>query len=201
MGQRELTDGAQARRQLGRRRLQELEPGGRVEEEVVHLHARADLRRHAEPQGDHAALAAQPKALGGAAGAAGHREARDRADRRQRLAAEAERGDRVQVLVARQLGGRVALERQRQLLGRHAVAVVRDPDQRRPAIAQIHRDRARRRVQRVLHQFLHRRRRPLDDLAGRDLVDERIREPTDPHHVRREGAVATWPGGSAPRSG
>ena len=59
-----------------------------------------------------------------AARAARDGEARDRADRGQRLAAESERADGVEVVVGRELGRRVALERQRQLVGRHPEAVV-----------------------------------------------------------------------------
>ncbi len=105
------------------------------------------------------------------------------ADRRQRLAAEAQGGDGVEILVARQLRGGVTLERERQLVRAHAVTVVDHAHQRGAAVAQVHRDRARVGVERVLHQLLHRRGRPLDHLAGGDLVDERVGQPADAHQA------------------
>ena len=55
------------------------------------------------------------------------RQPRDAGDRGQRLAAETQRGDRLDLLVGK-LGGGVALERERHLGGRHAAAVVGDLD-------------------------------------------------------------------------
>jgi len=48
----------------------------------------------------------------------------------------------------------VALERQRQLFRRHARAVVGHAHERGAAVAQVHRDGAGARVERVLHQLL-----------------------------------------------
>ena len=67
----------------------------------------------------------------------GDREPRDRADRRQRLAAEAERADVEQVVVGELRGG-VALDREREIVARHAGAVVGDADQ--PAAAAVGHD-------------------------------------------------------------
>src|SRR6185295_5496998 len=105
----------------------------------------------------------------------------DRTDGSQRLAAKAQRGDGVEILVARQLGGRVPLQRERQLLRCHAVTVVAHAQQRRTAVAQVHRDRARAGVERVLDQLLHRRGGPLHHFTGRDLVDEIVGQPADAH--------------------
>src|SRR2546430_4462207 len=182
MGQRELGERAQARRELGRRRLQELEPGRGVEEEVPHLDGRPRLGGHREPLGDLATLAREARALGQAAGAARDGEARDGADRRERLAPEAERRDRLEVLVAAELGGRVPLERERQVLGRDADAVVGHPDQDGAAVPQVHRDAPGGGVEAVLHELLDRGGRALDDLARRDLVDEVIGQPPDARH-------------------
>ena len=73
----------------------------------------------------------------------------------------------------------MTLERQRQLLGRHADAVVGDPDERSPAVAQLDGDRAGSGVERVFDQLLDRRGRALDDLAGGDLVHEVVGKPSD----------------------
>ena len=67
----------------------------------------------------------------GAVGARADRQLRHRADRRQRLAAEAERADVVDV--GAELRGAVARDRQLELAGRDAGAVVAHPDQRQPA--------------------------------------------------------------------
>ena len=179
MRQRELGEGAQARGQLRRRRLEELEPRGRVEEQVAHLDARAGVGRNLEALLDGAALTGQAQAPRAAPRAARQRESRDGADRRQRLAAEAERRDRLQILVVLELGGRVALERQRQLLRRHADAVVADADQRASAVAQVDGDGGGAGVERVLDQLLDGGGRTLDDLAGGDLVDQMVRQPAD----------------------
>ena len=181
MRQRQLGQGAEARRELGRGRFEKLEPCGRVEEEIADLHARAGVGRDLEPLLDRPALAGQPEPVRRSARAARQREARDGADRRQRLTAEPECRDRVEILVARQLGRRVALEGQRQLVGRHPDAVVGDADERGPAVAQIDRDRQGSGVQRVLHQLLDGRGGALDDLSGGDLVDEVIGQSADRH--------------------
>ena len=103
------------------------------------------------------------------------RQPRHRADRGQRLAAEAERAD-LQQIVAVELGGGVALDREREVGPRHAGAVVGDADQ--PAAAAVGRDLDPRRagVERVLDQFLDHARRPLDHLAGGDAVDQWFRK-------------------------
>ena len=66
----------------------------------------------------------------------------------------------------------MTLHRQRQLVRRHADAVVGDLDPVDPAAGQRHRDPRGAGIQRVFHQLLYRRRRPLDDLAGGDAVDD-----------------------------
>jgi hypothetical protein len=114
--------------------------------------------------------------------AAGHGQARDRADRGQRLAAEAERGD-VHQIVAGQLGGGVALDRQPDLLGGHAATVVGHRNERAPALAQVDVDVARAGVEGVLDQLLDRGRRTLDHLAGGNPVDQSFGQPADRHRT------------------
>ena len=108
------------------------------------------------------------------------RQPRDRADRRQRLAAEAERADREQVVV-RQLRGGVALDREREVVARHARAVVADADQPPAAAVGDDIDAGRAGVERVLDQLLDDARRPLDHLAGGDAVDDGFGELADGH--------------------
>ncbi len=104
--------------------------------------------------------------------ARGDGEPRHRADRGQRLAAKPERADAQQV-VAVELGGGVALDRQRQIGAGHAAAVVGDADQPPAAAVGEDLDPARAGVDRVLDQLLDHARRPLDHLAGGDAVDDR----------------------------
>ena len=67
------------------------------------------------------------------------------------------------------LARRVALEREAQLAGLDAAAVVGDADQRQAALADLDGDLRRAGVERVLDQLLDDGGGPLDDLAGRDL--------------------------------
>jgi hypothetical protein len=184
MRQRQLGQRAQARRQLRRRRLQELQARRRIEEEVPYLDAGAGVGRYFKVLLDRAAFAGQTQPVRGAARAARQHEARDGADRGQGLAAEPERGDGVEVFVAGELGSRVTLEGQRQFVGRHADPVVGHPDERGPAVTQVDGHRQRAGVERVLDQLLHRGGRALDNLSRGDLVDEVVRKPADPHRFR-----------------
>ena len=75
----------------------------------------------------------------------------------------------------------MALDREREVVARHAGAVVGDADQP-PAAAVGHDLDARRAgVERVLDQFLDHARRPLDHLAGGDAVDDAFGELADGH--------------------
>ena len=79
------------------------------------------------------------------------------------------------------LGGGMALDGERQIVARHAAAVVGDADEP-PAAAREHDlDSASARVEGVLDQLLHDGSRPLDDLAGGDAVDDRLGQLTDGH--------------------
>jgi hypothetical protein len=105
---------------------------------------------------------------------------RHRADRRERLAAEAERAD-VEEVVVRKLGGGVTLDRKRKVGARHAGAVVAHPNEPPPAAVGHHLDAGRTGVERVLDQLLHHARRPLHHLARGDAVDDAFGELADGH--------------------
>ena len=156
---------------LGAVAFQELEPRRRRPEQVAHLDPRAGWLRigfhlalAAGVDGDGVPLRAGPRARR-------DRQQRDRGDRRQRLAAKAERADRRQVAV-RQLRGGMALDGEREVAGVHAVAVVDDADQLSPARLDRYLDPPRAGIERVLDQLLDGRGRPLDHLAGGDAVDQ-----------------------------
>ena len=112
--------------------------------------------------------------------ARGDREPRHGADRRQRLAAKAQRADGDEIVVG-ELGGGVALDRQRQVGARHALAVVGDANQPPAAAVGEHVDAARAGIERVLDQLLDHARRTLDHLAGGDAVDDGFGELADGH--------------------
>jgi len=111
-------------------------------------------------------------------------EARDRGDAGQRLAAKAQRADLRQLARVAQLAGRVAHDRQQQVVGMDALAVVTHRDKPEPALLELNIDAARASVDRVVDQLLDHRRRPLDDLARGDLVDGQRAQEGDPGQRR-----------------
>ena len=80
----------------------------------------------------------------------------------------------------------MAAERKRQILCRHAAAIIGDTDQRLATIGIVHRDTPRARVQRVFHQFLHGRGRTFHNLTRRDAVDRGLVQLSD-HRTRAVG--------------
>jgi hypothetical protein len=119
----------------------------------------------------------------GFARAARDRHPRNGSDRGERLAAKAHGGHRFQVLEAANLAGGVARERQRQLVARDTGTVILDLDPAGAAGLEHHGDRARAGVDAVFQQFLEHRRGPLDDLAGRYLAHEEMRQNANGGHA------------------
>ena len=113
----------------------------------------------------------------------GDGEPRHRTDRGQRLAAEPQRADGEEI-VAVELRGRMPLDREHEVLARHAGAVIGDPDQPPPAAVGEHVDPPRAGIERVLDEFLDHARRPLHHLAGGDAVDDGGFELADRHGQR-----------------
>ncbi len=161
---------------------QEFPSRRRVEVELLHRHRRACGNRRGRRHADIAAVDLDPPRVGGAGRARGEREARHRGDRRQRLAAKAQRGDRLEVVRGRELRGRVPLDREQQVLADDALAVVGDADAADAAALEVDVDLCGTRVERVLQQFLQRRRRAFDDLARGDLVDQVVGQRSDVRH-------------------
>ena len=160
---------------LGSGRFQELEPGGRREEQVAHLDQRAARERSRDGRALGAALDRERPCLGFAAAATRDAEPAHRADRRQRLAAESERADTEEIVV-RQLRGAVPLDREEKLVAGHADAIVAHRNEALPAGQKRHLDAGGSGVDRVLDQLFHRRGRALHHLAGGDAVDDDRRE-------------------------
>ena len=179
--QREAQDGLAHGLALGALGLEELEARRRREEQVAHLDAGAGGAGRGHRPGRRTALDREQERAVLARGPRAQREAADAGDRRQRLAAKAERPDPQQVVV-RELRGGVALDRERELVRGHAAAVVGDRDQRLAAAGELDRDPPRAGVERVLDQLLDRRGRPLDHLARGDAVDQMLGQAADRGH-------------------
>ena len=95
------------------------------------------------------------------------------AQRRQRLASEAEGVD-IQQVRAVDLGCGMAGQGQRQFILGDAPAIIRDADQRFAPVGDINRNPARACVDGVFHQLFNRRGRAFNHLARRDTVDGSI---------------------------
>ena len=171
-GQRQPPDGPVDVLELGLLRAQETPPGGRVEEQVAHLDRRPPGMGGRHGLRDHAVIGTHAPGVVAAGGAGRERQPRHGGDARQRLAAEAEGGDGLEVIEAVDLAGGVPGEREAHFLLGDAAAVVAHPDEARPARLDLHLDAPGAGVQAVLHQLLHHGSRALDDLAGGDLVHQ-----------------------------
>ncbi len=108
-------------------------------------------------------------------------EARNRRNRRQRFTAEPERGDGAEIVGGRDLAGGMARQRELELGGGNSAAVVAHARESHAAGFDLHFDALRAGVEAVLDQLLDDGRGALDDLAGRDLIDEVIVENADRH--------------------
>ncbi len=86
-----------------------------------------------------------------------------------------ERGDGGEVIESGDLAGGVAADRERQLLGGDAAAVVAHAHEADAAALDVDLDAVRAGIEAVLDQLLDDGGRPLDHFAGGDLVDELVR--------------------------
>src|SRR5262249_19082457 len=155
--------------------FQKFEPRRRRVEEVAHLDARAFAERARFDLRFAAAVDRDRPAVRLAGVARGDGETRDRADRGQRLAAEAERAD-VEQIVFGQVGGGGASPRHGEVVMRLAGAVVAAADHPPAAAVGHDLDAGRAGIERVFHEFLDHARRTLHHLARRDAVDDAFGE-------------------------
>ena len=184
---------------LGRVGLQERPPHGRVVEEVADLDHRPRRARRSPRIGPAtpALDRRSPTPLAASACRVWQRTletsaiAASASPRKPRVAIRNRSSASASLLVA------CGLEGQREVVGRHPLAVVGDADEVLPAPLDRHVDPRRPGVDGVLQQFLDHARRPLDHLARGDLVDDRRRQlADDPHDVaprRRDGHYITGP--------
>ena len=167
---------------LRRVRLEERPADGGVEEQVPDLDHGPDRTSARLDRAEDSALDGEFGTLGGPGLARLAADLGDLGDRRQRLAPEAERLDAIQIIGLGELARGMRLEREQQVLGRHAEAVVGDPDQVLAAPFDRQVDPRGPGVDRVFQQLLDDARRPLDDFARRDLVDDGRRQLADDSH-------------------
>jgi hypothetical protein len=116
--------------------------------------------------------------------AAGQRQARDRGDRGQRFAAEAERGHTFEVVERGDFRGGVAGQRQREFILGDAAAVVGNADQFDAAFLQLNLDRLAAGVEGVFEQFLENGGGSFDHFASGNLADQQVGEAGDGRHRR-----------------
>ena len=165
--------------ELGGRRAQKLAARRHIKKQIAHGDVRA--RRHAGiAHLLNAPAEYQNLRAGGRACAVGkQRELRHGGNRGEGLAAEAHRGDVIQILQRAQLAGGMALQRQKGIIAVHARAIIAHADKTATAIHHIHLDAPRAGIQRVFYQLLEHGCRTFDHFTCGDLVDHRVRQHTN----------------------
>ena len=165
-----MGDGVRHKGALAGILFQELHPGGRVVEQVLH----PDGGPHAAGTGfdgiGFPALDAVDRGTFVRFGPGQYLHPRHTGDGGQCFASEAEGVDMVQVLLGLDLAGGMADERRGDVGGFDAGAVVADLDQFDAAGLDAHRDLGGTGVDGVFEQFFDHRSRPLDDLTGGDQL-------------------------------
>ena len=182
MRKRDPPEGFFAMSELGRVGAQEFSPGRGVEVELLHRHRgaagkRRGLRRahltSVDLDAPRVRLGARPRR---------QRKPRHRRDAGQRLAAKAERADRLEIACACNFGCRVTRDREQQVLAIDPQPVVGDADELDATSGKIDVNLCRTRIETVLEQLLERGRGALDHLAGGDLIDKLLRKRTNGVH-------------------
>ncbi|MNZ93855.1 hypothetical protein D3C78_1129460 [compost metagenome] len=180
---------------------QELAPRRGIEEQVADFHAGADrMRRRLHARLHVAALGFHLPGLLGVGGARGHGQARYRADRSQRLAAEAQAHHPLQVFQLADLAGGVARQGQRQVVGRNAAAIVTYAQELDATLLHFDVDAPGAGIQAVFQEFLDHRGGSFDHLARGDLVGQPRTQQLDTAIIGHcctasavPGTFRTWP--------
>jgi hypothetical protein len=122
------------------------------------------------------------------------RQSRNRRNTRQRLTAKTQRGDGFKVIQTRYLAGRVARQRQFDLVLIDALAIVPDTHQLLATGYDVNLNGLRARVETVFDQLLDDRSRPLNDLAGGNLINQMIWELLNGHaNLTKQWQSAIFP--------
>ena len=171
--------------ELGQRPFEEFPPYRSVEEEVPHLdrcaapHSAGGRFRKGLPP-----LDPQFGAMFGAFGTAADNQLADLGDRGERFAAESERADAEKVVGLADFAGGMLRDGEFQLFGAHSAAVVGDADQVASRLFDIDFDLFGAGVERVFDDLFDNARRPFDDLAGGDFIDQGRGQYFDLRHGR-----------------
>ena len=170
-------------RQFRLLRAQELLSRGNIEEQIAH--------GNCGPGAPRDLIAVQDLAPGDLDARSGllverprfEQQARNRGDGRQRLAAKSQRADRQEILHVVQFAGRMPFKCQQSVVAQHAASIVGDADQPPSAVFDLDANTGCARVERILQKLFDDGRRPLDDLARRDLVCDVVRKDPDATHA------------------
>ncbi len=177
--------------------FQEAMANGRVEKQIADLHDRPDRTAAGLSRLDDSAADSQFVARRFTGRAAADGQLRDAADRRECLAAKPQRLNMKQRFIGGQLAGGVTGNGQRQLIGRHAAAVIADADQFGTAADDRYFNPCGAGVDAVFQQFFDNRGGPFDHFAGGDLVDQVGRQLSDDRSCRgaaiHTSNVNAWP--------
>ncbi|MNZ74185.1 hypothetical protein D3C78_926280 [compost metagenome] len=184
VGQRQTLDHFLQVVELGLLGAQELAPRRGIEEQVTHFHRGAvGMRRRLHPRLHVTPLGLDLPGLRRTAAARGQGQSGHRADRGQRLAAKAQAQHPLEILQLADLAGGMAGQRQRQVVRLDAGAVVAHAQQLDAALLDLDVDARGACIEAVLEQLLGHRGRPLDHLAGSDLVGQPRRQQLDPRRL------------------
>ena len=162
------------------RALVQKTPAGRY---VVEQIAHEELRSHGADRGflrhESAAVDLRLRSQFVALLARAQLDLRHGGDRSQRLAAETERPQVVNILRRRDLARGMTVESHAGVDGRHAAAVVHDLNQLLASVAEIDLHGSGSGVDGILHHLLHHRRGTVDDLARRNLIGDDLGQQFD----------------------
>ena len=174
--------------ELGTLGTQEAPPRRQRMEQLAHLDRAALRMLRRLRRTDLPAIGLHARRMRGALRARSQLQARNRRDRGQCLAAESHAAHMQQIVERGDLAGRMLRQRQQQFIGGDAAAVVTHANQPCAAAFELDFDALRAGIETVLDQFLDHRSRPLDHLAGCDLVDEHGRQTANRHGGFRKNA-------------
>ncbi len=118
------------------------------------------------------AIGLHAPALVGASGARRESQVTHRSDAGQGLTPKTHAANRLKIIQRGDFAGRMALHCQREFCAGYTLAVVTHPDQASAALLDLNLDSPCPGIKTVFCQFLDHRRRPLDDLARSDLVNQ-----------------------------
>ena len=153
------------RRRLGGIFFQKLTAGRRVGKQLLHRNGRAGRASRLTDRNNPAAVGIEHCTVCRLGSLRQDAHLGDRGDRGKRLAAETERENSGKVFRRGDFAGRVALERQRHIFGRHATSVVRDAHIADAAVLDLDGDLLCACVDGILHQLLDHGGRSVHDLT------------------------------------